>query len=426
MKSTGYNSPQRMTFSNRLLVALLALLVLTSVRALNAAPLQQNEPPKSPWDAPATELARQIAALSGPGTVTLVLTNRSSFPNDDVPKIRRVLERELRRAGVIVRDKNADCDVRVTLSQNVQGWLWVAEVQEGIEIKVAMLPVEGSHAASPAEAAPAITLRSTTLTSRNEPLLDVALIGSGAEQYVVSLGPDRIYWYSRTVNGPGPTYASQPEQSFDIPHTQPMPRDPRGRIVPAQDHLFDAYLPGSVCAASKTGDGDNLSITCKNSDEGWPLGSEKAFYNPARNFFTGVVVPGFGPKLPPFYSAAELVSATGTAFLFADVSGAVHILDGGSHKLLIGARDWGSDIAAVRSQCGSGTQVLASAAGWPDHDSIRAWDIAGREATAVSAPLNFDGVITALWPAADGTSAIAIVRKPAGYEAYSVSLDCAR
>ncbi len=65
-------------------------------------------------------------------------------------------------------------------------------------------------------------------------------------------------------------------------------------------------------------------------------------------------MPGFGPKLPPFYSAAEMSRAGSTAFLFNDVSGAVHLLEGNSHKMLIGARDWGSDIAAVRSGCGAG------------------------------------------------------------------------
>jgi hypothetical protein len=414
-----------MTSYKRLLVALVALCVLASARA-QVASLPQNEAPKSPWDAPAAELARQIAALSGPGTVTLAVTNRSSFPSDDVPKLRRMLERELRRTGVTVRDKNADCDVRVTLSQNVQGWLWVAEVQEGIEIKVAMLPVEGAKASLPAEAAPAITLRATPLTQRNEPLLDFAVIGSGAEQYTVTLGPDKIYWrYASLGDRAG---QSSDEQTYDIGHAEPMPRDPRGRIVPAKDHVFDAYLPGMVCAAIKTGGTSALSITCRNSDEPWPLGSQTAFYNAARNFFTGVVVPGFGPKLPAFYSEAELSHTTGTAFLFADVSGAVHILESGSHKLLIGARDWGSDIAAVRSQCGSGSQVLASQAGWPDHDSIRAYEISGREATPASAPLNFDGVITALWPAADGTAVTAVVWRPTDndYLAYSVSVACGR
>jgi hypothetical protein len=169
-------------------------------------------------------------------------------------------------------------------------------------------------------------------------------------------------------------------------------------------------------------------VSCSDSDDPWPLASQKAFYNSTRNFFTGVVMPGFGPKLPPFYSAGEVTRAGSTAFLFVDLTGATHILENNSHKLLIGARDWGSDIAMVRSECGQGTQVLTSAAGWPTSDSIRAYEIAGREATPVSAPLTFDGIITAVWTAGDGNSATAVVQGPQGrrYEAYNVSVVCSR
>lgn len=425
MKLPGYNSPQRMTFFNRLLVTILAVSLLPLAYAADTSSAQENaghESVRSRWDSSASDLARQIAALTGPGTITLAVTNRSSIAADDVPIIRRALQRELRSAGVVVREKNAESDVRVTLSQNLQGWLWVAEVQEGAETKVAMLAVAGSQVAAQATTAPAMTLRASLLHAQADPILDIAMLGVGADQHMIVLTPEQIRSYAQ-VGGEW-----QLTQSYDIAHAQPLPRDVRGRIVPAADHGFDAYLSGAHCAASKSADNWALTISCSGSDDPWPLGSQKGFYNPARNFFTGVVVPGFGPKLPPFYSAAEVSRTGSTAFLFADVSGAVHILESGSHKLLIGVRDWGSDIAAVRSECGSGTQVLATAAGWPAADSLRAYEIAGREAAPASAPLNFNGTITTLWPAADGTSAIAIVSQPqgAGYEAYRISVVCSR
>ncbi len=410
MKLPGYNSPQRMTSYNRLLVSILALLILPSAHAVNT------------WDSPSADLAKQIAGLTGPGTITLAIANRSSIPGDEVPMIRRALERELRSAGLVVREKNADSDLRVTLSQNLQGWLWVAEVQEGSETKVTMLAVPGASVSGATVSAPAIAVRANLLYAQAEPILDLVVLGAAKEQHMIVLDPEHIRAYT-TIGG-----SWQLAQSYDIAHSQPWPRDLRGRIVPAADHLFDVYLPGIACAATKAGDSWTMTISCSASDDPWPLASQKAFYNAARNFFTGVVVPGFGPKLPAFYSAAELVRTSSTAFLFADVNGAVHILEAGSHKLLIGAQDWGSDIAAVRSDCGSGTQVLTSAAGWPSVDSIRAYEVSGREATPVSAPLNFDGAITAIWPASDRTSAIVVLQKPqeSGYEAYSVSVACSR
>jgi len=398
-----------MTSLNRMLAWSIALLLsLPSAFALNT------------WDAPSADLARQIAALTGPGTITLLVANRSSIASDDVPIIRRALERELRSAGVLVRAKDADSDVLVTLSQNTQGLLWVAEVQEGSETRVAMLPLPGPTASGAASAQPPITLRANLLCEQNDPILDVAVLGTGNDQHMIVLDPAHIKAYLSTAG------IWQLVQIYDIQHSQPFPRDLRGRIVPATDHLFDAYLPGIACTAAKTGEGWTMTVSCSDSDDPWPLGSQKAFYNSTRNFFSGVVVPGFGPKLPPFYSAAELVRTGGTAFLFADANGAVHLLEGGSHKVVTGAHDWGSDIAAVRSECGSGMQVIASAAGAPVADSVRAYEISGHEAITASAPLNFDGAITAIWTGSDKPSATVVVRRPqeSRYEAYSVTVAC--
>lgn len=396
--------------STRLLAWIIALSCIPSACALNS------------WDTPSAEFAKQIAALTGPGTITLTITNRSSLSNDDVGEIRRDLERELRSAGLSVRAKDADSDVRVTLSQNLQGGLWVAEVQEGSETKVVMLPVAESIPAAGTTIAPAITLHANLIYSQADPILDLVMLGAGSDQHMAILGPQAIRLYAQV---PGSWLAVK---SFAIAHSQPFPRDMRGRIVPASDHLFDAYLPGVVCTATKNGDGWDLTLTCGDSDDPWPIASQKAFYNSTRNFFTGVLTPGFGPKLAPFYSGADITRAGSTGFLFNDVSGAVHLLEGNSHKMLIGARDWGSDFASVRSGCGAGTQLLASAAGWPVSDSIRAYEITGREATPVSAPLNFDGVITAVWPSSDGAAASVVLQKPQEfrYEAYSVSVVCSR
>src|SRR5690348_6712427 len=80
MRVPGYNSPQRMTF-HRLLPWILALLCIPALAS-------------SSWDVPAADFARQIAALTGPGTITLSVANRSSLSDEDVLAIRRALERE--------------------------------------------------------------------------------------------------------------------------------------------------------------------------------------------------------------------------------------------------------------------------------------------------------------------------------------------
>jgi hypothetical protein len=392
----------------RLLFLTIALLCSSLAQASNT------------WDAPASDLARQIAALTGPGTITLTITNRSALSNDDASVIQRAIERELHSAGITIRTKEADSNVRITLSQNLQGWLWVAEVQEGAEVKVAMLPVAGSTLTGNASSTPAITLRVNLLFAQTAPILDVAILGN---QQMVVLDPEHIKVYNQAAG------SWQQAQTFAVTHTQPFPRDLRGHIVPAADHPFDAYLPGVVCAATKTGAASDLAIACNDSDDPWPLASQRAFYNATRNFFTGVLTPGFGPKLAPFYSSAGMRQPTGDAFVFADVNGVAHILEANSTRSIIGARDWGSDIVVVHSECGGGTQLLTSAAGWPASDSLRAYEISGHEAAPASAPWTFDGgTITALWTANDGASATVVVQKPQEnrYEAYSAVVACGR
>ncbi len=410
MTPSDYNSPRMLSF-HRLLFSTIALLCSSLAQASNT------------WDAPASDLARQIAALTGPGTITLTVTNRSALSNDDAATIRNTVERELRAAGITLRAKDANSDVRITLSQNLQGWLWVAEVQEGSEVKVAMLPVAGSTLTGAASSTPAITLRVNLLFAQAAPILDLAILAAGNDQRMIVLDPEHIKIYNQTAG------SWQQAQTFAITHASPFPRDLRGHIVPSTDHPFDAYLPGAVCAATRTGNANDLTLACNDSDDPWPLGSQRAFYNSTRDFFTGVLTPGFGRQLAPFYSAAELRQANNTAFVFVDVSGAAHILDANSTKSIIGARDWGSDIAVVRSECGAATQVLTSAAGWPASDSLRAYEISGHEATPVSAPWTFDGgIVTALWTAIDGASATVIVEKQQEnrYEAYSAVVACGR
>jgi hypothetical protein len=405
----AYNSRQRMTFSKRRLTLVVALFCASLAHAVTN------------WDQPSADFARQIVAITGPGTIALTIKDRSVLPLDELPAIRRALERELRTHGVIVRPATeAASIVRVSLSQNSRGWLWVAEVQQGSETRVAMLPLPGATATAPQPSGPSLTLRKTLLRAQADQILDAAMVSSAGEQRMIVLDPLHITVYSLVAG------EWRPAVAYDITHSRPFPRDLRGHLVLGPEQQFTAYLPGVTCRGSSGSSGSAMTVACLDNDDPWPIGTQRAFYNSTRDYFTGVVVPGFGPKLPPFYSAAELVRTEGTAFLFADINGQVHLFAGGSHKMLTGARDWGSDIAAVRSGCGSGTQVMASLAGTPATDSVRAYEIVGREANATSAPLNFDGPVTAMWTAGDDSSAIVVAQNSqlSRSEAYRVSVDC--
>ena len=271
------------------------------------------------------------------------------------------------------------------------------------------------------------------LADARAPVLDAKIFTTGGVQRLVVLEPEQILTYERNpaALGASPWIA---DQTFPIAHTRPYPRDLRGELVAATDHAFDAWLPGVHCRSGEAaaGVGTALSVTCADSDDPWPIGgpialNQSAFYNDLRDNFTGVLAPGVGMDLPPFYEAGDLPHETGSSMLLTLVDGRVLLLDGNALKPITGANDWGSDFAVLRSGCGSGAQVLVSGSGAAAAgDSLRAWEISGREAIPVSAPVSVDGVVTAITPSTDGTTATVIVRRdaPLRYEVWNGSALC--
>ena len=129
----------------------------------------------------------------------------------------------------------------------------------------------------------------------------------------------------------------------------------------------------------------------------------------------------------PFYSMAALPRGAmgGTTLLVNGINGKVQMVVGNALKRVTGTRDWGSDFVAIRSGCGSGTQILVSSSGEGESDRLRAYELAAQEAVAVSAPLEMGGTVTALSMAPDGASVWAVVRKSAkDYEVDRVTALC--
>jgi hypothetical protein len=111
--------------------------------------------------------------------------------------------------------------------------------------------------------------------------------------------------------------------------------------------------------------------------------------------------------------------------LFAGVDGQIHMLDGITDRSA-GKLGWGGNIAAIRTTCGSGWQVLASRNGLGSSDTITAYEFPDREPVPVSPALDFAGPITELWTESEGMSAIAIVRNSGTgqYEAFRLTVTC--
>ena len=368
------------------------------------------------WDAPAADLAQRILAAGGPGTATIQVRNVSALTPDQVSAVRRVIEQQLRAGGVrLSQTQNAAIVIRVTLSENPRGWLWIGEVQQGSETRVVMVEIPAERSLEQPKGAAAFTLRSSLLLHSPEPLLDVEETPGG----LVGLTPTAVLVR--------PQAGERPAQQLPLPETLTLPRDPRGRLAVDGDKL-EVFLPGMVCSTPL----GMPSLDCRASDDPWPLGGHSAFYDAARNYFTGVLVPGFRESVPPFFNAASLTRGNYTYWFFTGIEGQVFVSDGRNMRRLGGeARGWGSEIAAVHSGCGAGTQLLVGISSNENgngdaNDALQAYELGEHEPVAVSGPLALTGTLTALWPAQNSASATAIVRTAqGGYDAYSITLACA-
>ena len=373
------------------------------------------------WNPPAQELARKIAAVAGPGNLALGVTNRSSLLPKETEDIDRDLRLQLASLGIhAVGASQATTSAEVTLSENARGYLWVAVVRRAQnESAVVMVPVARSETSTPIQELPPVSLHKTLLWTQERQILDVLVLEQSGATRMMVLDPETVGLY-RAANG-----RWQQEQSLRLAHSMPWPRDLRGRLVLRPDHGVDAYLPGVTCQVSAASTG----VACRDSNDPWPLSAQfalGAFFAPTRNFFSGVLAPGIGRQtsISKFYSAAPIAHQNSGLWVIADTDGTVHLLDGSSEQML--SARWGSDVASVRSPCGSGWQILATQPGLGSSDAIRAFEMPENNPVPVSAGVDFAGPITALWTESSGASVIAVSKNAATgtYEAYRVAVAC--
>jgi hypothetical protein len=395
----------------------------------------------SQWDQPSSALAEQIAGILGPGQATLTVRNLSSIASSDVNSIRQLIEQDLKVRGIALSNGESANTIRITLSQNDRVRLWVAEVIQGNETRIVMVETDGDRPSQSAEEAHIVLRKerymgASDLESATAYPLRAPIVGTIETPHGVV-----VFRPHEAVILQGAPGAWRVQKHIDLNHA-PESRDPRALLVASADgNAFTAFLGGSECdgtygsatnAAAPAA--DEWTIHCHASDEPWPILQSgdpansarlKAFYNSARNYFTGVVTPGIGVDLLPFYAAALLPHSSGVAMLIGGIDGKVQLADNGVLQPVSGTRDWGSDFAVLRSGCGSGAQVIVAGSGAAESDSLRAYDLSAQEAVGSSAPLAMAGSVTALWTAADGRSVLAAVRRASGdYEVDRVSALC--
>jgi hypothetical protein len=421
--------------------------VLAAIFAFTCAPAGAQTVPQLPsqWNEAVQALAGKIVDRAGrTKTISLEVKNLSPLSATDVSSIRQSLEAELaRRAFHLAPESSAETHVTVTLSEGVDGYIWVAQVRSGDENQKAFVSFSKDANAEIHQTKPAMSLERKLVWTQREQILDFAIpeITSNGIPHMIVLEPRHIVSYDFKEG--------QWTRLLEIPlHSKVwLPRDTRGIVAQWRGDI-EALLPGESCSGMNI---SVLELKCASelsggSDDQWPLmtgGTERgeATFQTSRNYFEGssAVYGVAEAELPDFYNAAVLNSQNGFHWLITDLRGKARLYDS-SPRLTATFSGWGDDIAAVATGCDGAWQVLVTGTDdWTQPDHIQIYEVRDRsqlqgsqaqtlkaDAIAVGQPLDFPGPILALWPSTDLKSARVVLRnlQTGMYEASIVSVSC--
>ncbi len=218
-------------------------------------------------------LAQRVAPhLAANETARVEARNLSPLADAEIPKAQAALQRALRkrvRRPVVV-------DVLLTISENVKGYLLVAEIRKGEQREVEMVRYQ-PDAAPPVEAL--LPLEKRLVWEQAGPILDLALSGDR----LLVLSPEQVTRYQRLEG----RWNARESASVAAP---PM-RDPRGRMEVANGAL-KVSLPGAACEGTV----DPLSLDCEPDTTGLaPAAAPASLGDTVAACGTEVLASGPGP-----------------------------------------------------------------------------------------------------------------------------------
>jgi hypothetical protein len=354
--------------------------------------------PQSMQDAAAQLAARISSLLQRRATVLLDFQNLTALSPLESSSFRNGLERELRRAGLAVTTTQPEIKLRVTISENTRGLLFVAEVLTGDVRQVVMMPW---NAPAPVDDKRQLQLSRKLIGEHPEPILDFLMLDSGQQVLILTASKVSI---NRLQDGKW-----IPSNQAALTLTKPLARDPRGRIQNTAD-TFRIYVPGTTCLGVLQ---PVIKLTCSSANETWfasPRDPDLAVrWATDRNFLESDAFRG------AFYTAGN--------GLFAGTDGRSHDRAGD----VVAPSVWGSDVAGIENPCGPSPLLLASKSGdGVEHDQIQLYEIAKAQVTPASEPMDLPGPVTALWPSEMRGQATLVIRnsKTGNYEASLLGVAC--
>jgi len=350
-----------------------------------AALLQAQQP--SPLDDLLQELVATIASAVPAGT-QVHLDVVSTDAGDDVPSIEARVSAQLNARGVRTADASAATMVTISCGRNLRERVCVAEIRGDGREQLATVTRPLTAATRPSGGA-SLAMELRPLFSQQTQVLDAAPAG------------DRLL----VLDVSSVTLMEQKDgawravQSRALAPSHTWPRDPRGRVR-VDGGRFDLFLPGVGC----TGRVDPLDVACGDRQQPWPIGVENGGLEPGRNYFRA-------SDGATFYNVAPLGAAVN------------------------------DEAIALRAPCAAGTFVIsvwsggaldALAPSEPSEsrggDVLRLSRVADGRLVRAGSPMVLPGVLTALWPQPDQTSALVVTHDVAAgrYDAFRTSISCSR
>lgn len=369
-------------------------------------------------DAPSLEvaarvLARRVAAALRGAQVTYEAQNRSSLDAAEFASVSAAFADELQREGIKVGSADSGTSVSITVTQSPTQYVAVAQIQRK-ENPATLLETLGSVKGLTESATTfSLELRRELLFSQDAPILDVFFDADSTTAF--ALGPQEISSYTRQSDRWAFTNTER------LPRHQAPARVERGLFGFGID-MASAEFSNELCQVYFLPDA---------KPKGWHCEKDA----------TAMRVRGVswdaanGDKRGAWFSAAQF-EADGKIFrVITGQDGLARLYDDRSEPVATFS-SWGSEIASLRSGCGSGWQLLVtSSTDWTKPDAIQAVEVRDRRAVPVSAPMEFSGPIVALRtpgtravdPTTPTAQAFAIDHnlQTGRYDAYLLSITCA-
>jgi hypothetical protein len=417
-----------------LLVILLLLIVLLFLVVPGVSLGAQQEPgaaEQQKWyDAAANEFAKKVMrALVKEDAISVKIENRSSMSEQEFGGIRKAIERAMKNMGARIADRVGTARAVITFSENPAKLIWVAQISAGEKEEVVILEVPRPEREAGMTEIPALVIQKEFVIEQEQPILDFALesLPDGQPMKLFVLGGEFLTEFEHRQN------RWEKKRALVLPARIGASRDIRGRIEEDRSPVT-AHISGAECWF---GEEESTKSECKSVElkEGEvPLFlveeiSEFGEWVTGKNYFALDTRDVQGHELvgPKLFSAAPAGPKDDANWIRADVDGVARIYD--ENKVIAELEKWGSDIAAIESNCGRKHQILATGTGdWTERDTVQAFEIVENKAVAVSPPLELPGPVTALWTARAGNRVSAVVRNltTGKYEAYSLTITCGR